>query len=222
MQVWKFLLYFGIQSTFMKQQELIKEIGHIRALMEKSSKFMSISGLSGVLIGCYALIGAMLGYATVYGFKSTVAYRDFYLTDDGILYKLVLIAGLVLLLSVFTGWFMAKRKAEKAGQSIWNTTSRGLFVAMAIPLGTGGLLSLILLYKEYYGMIASTLLIFYGLALTSAGPFTFREVRWLGILQIVLGLIALCLPGYGIIFWSLGFGILHIIYGLIVHKRYER
>ena len=205
----------------MNQKDLINQIGQIRSLMEKSSKFMSISGLSGVLIGSYALVGAFVAYVLVYGFNSQFGYRDHYV-NNGNIPTLIVIALSVLVVSIGTGYYMARQKAKKSGQSVWNPTSKALFKAMAVPLLTGGLLSLIFIYKGDYGMIASTMLIFYGLALSAASSFTFKELRWLGILDIILGLLALCLPGYGIYFWAFGFGILHIIYGLIVHQRYEK
>ncbi|WP_164112645.1 MULTISPECIES: hypothetical protein [Sphingobacterium] len=206
----------------MGRQDIIKEIGQIRSLMERSSKFMSISGLSGILIGSYALIGAFFGYITVYGVRSDFRYRDNYITDYGIINKLILIAALVLLCSVVTGFLMAKHKAKKNKQAIWNATSKALLATMLVPLLTGGILSIILVYRGDYGMVASSLLIFYGLALSAASTFTFKEARWLGIMDILLGLLALCFPGYGLWFWAIGFGVLHIIYGVIVHQRYEK
>lgn len=205
----------------MNQKDLINQIGLIRSLMEKSSKFMSISGLSGVLIGSYALIGAFVAYYLVYGFDSEFGYRDNYVNED-LIPTLVFIALSILVVSVGTGYYMAKQKARRSGQSIWNPTSKALFSAMAVPLLTGGMLAIILISKENYSMIASTLLIFYGLSLSAASSFSFRELRWLGVLDIILGLLALCFPGYGIYFWAAGFGVLHIIYGLIVHQRYEK
>lgn len=205
----------------MKQKDLINEIGQIRSLMEKSSKFMSISGLSGVLIGSYALIGAFLSYTTVYGFNSQFGYRDNYI-NSAIILKLMFIALAVLAVSIATGYYMARQKAKKSGQSVWNPTSKSLFKAMAVPLFTGGALSAILICKGDYSMVASSLLIFYGLALSAAANFSFKELRYLGVLDIILGLLALCFPGYGLWFWSFGFGILHIVYGLIVHQRYEK
>src|SRR5690606_2246949 len=142
-----------------------KEIGQIRSMMERSSKVLSISGLSGVLIGIYAIIGAAGAYSVVYGFDSQFAYRDHYVTDPAIITYLVGIALLVLLASLTTGLWMAQRKAKKAGQAIWNTSSKAMLSAMAIPLITGGVLSLVLLSKGYFGLIASSLLIFYGLSL---------------------------------------------------------
>ncbi|WP_022829308.1 hypothetical protein [Sphingobacterium paucimobilis] len=206
----------------MSQHDLIKEIGQIRSLMERSSKFMSISGLSGILIGSYALIGAFFGYVTVYGARTDFRYRDNYITDSGIIGKLILIAAVVLLASVLTAFLMARHKARKNKQTIWNATSKGLLIATAIPLLTGGVFSMLLIYKGAYGLIASSLLIFYGLALSAASSFTFKEARWLGVMDILLGLLALAFPGYGLWFWATGFGLLHIVYGIIVHQRYEK
>lgn len=206
----------------MKQKDLIQEIGQIRSMMERSSKFMSISGLSGVLIGCVALIGSAIAYFIVYGTKSEFGYRDYYILDQGVIIKLAWVAFSVLLVSMIIGVSMAKAKAKKARQKIWNTSSKALLKAMAVPLIAGGLFTIILMCQGIYGLLASSLLIFYGLALTAGSVFTFREVRVLGILEITLGLLALAFPGYGIWFWMLGFGVLHIVYGVIVHKKYEK
>lgn len=205
----------------MKQEDLVKEIASIRNLMEKSSKFISISGISSVLIGTYALLGAAYAYYEIYGFDSQMGYRDHYVNEPVIIVKLLVTAMLVLFASIFTGVYMAIKKAKSNRQSIWNTTSRSLLYAMAVPLCTGGLFALISIFKENYTTVASILLIFYGLALTAGSNYTFNEIKGLGILEIVLGLLALLFPGNGIIFWALGFGVLHIIYGIIVHKKYE-
>lgn len=205
----------------MKQEDLVKELASIRNLMEKSSKFISISGISSILIGTYALLGAAYAYYQVYGFDSQMGYRDHYVNEPLVIVKLVTTAILVLIASIFTGVFMAIKKAKANRQSIWNTTSRALLFAMAVPLCTGGLFAMIAIFKENYAVVSSILLIFYGLALTAGSHYTFSEIKGLGILEIVLGLLALLLPGNGIIFWALGFGVLHIIYGVIVHKKYE-
>ncbi|MEJ5147935.1 hypothetical protein [Sphingobacterium sp. MYb388] len=205
----------------MKQEDLVKEIASIRNLMEKSSKFISISGISSVLIGTYALLGAAYAYYEVYGFDSQMGYRDHYVNEPLIIMKLLTTAILVLIASIFTGVFMAIKKAKANRQNIWNTTSRALLFAMAVPLCTGGLFAIIAIFKENYAVVSSILLIFYGLALTAGSHYTFSEIKGLGILEIVLGLLALLFPGNGIIFLALGFGVLHIIYGVIVHKKYE-
>ena len=190
--------------------------------MERSAKFISLSGLSGILAGIYALIGAGIGYYLVYGSSGGLDYRDYLVNDYDIILQLFFVALAVLVLSLGTGIFLTVRKANRSGEKVWNTSSKKLLVNMAIPLVTGGIFILILLYRGYFGIIAPATLIFYGLALVAGSHYTFTDVKWLGIYEIVLGLIAACLPGYGIIFWTIGFGVLHIIYGSIMHFRYDR
>ena len=66
------------------------------------------------------------------------------------------------------------------------------------------------------------MLIFYGLALINSSKYTFFEIRYLGIAEIVLGLIASVFVSSGLILWAAGFGLLHIIYGIIMYYKYER
>ena len=202
----------------MEQKDLFKELGEIRLLMEKSSKFVSISGLSGVLIGCYALLGTLFGYYTI-AIPDTAINR--FASGLAIPTLFLIVSILILTLSLLTGWLMARKKAKKNKQSIWNITSKSLLFAVSIPLITGGVLALVLLSQGYYHLIAGILLIFYGLALAAGSIYTFTEVKWLGILEICLGLMAVCLPDHGLMLWGLGFGVLHIIYGFIVYKKYE-
>ncbi|RZK73464.1 MAG: hypothetical protein EOO85_17310 [Pedobacter sp.] len=206
----------------MQEQEIYSELNSIRNLMERSAKFISLSGLSGILAGIYALIGAGLGYYVVYGTSGGLDYRDHYVSDEAIILQLFLIAVLVLVLSLTTGIILTIRKAKQKGEKVWNPSSKNLLVNMSIPLVTGGILVLILLLRGYLGIIAPATLIFYGLALVAGSHYTFTDVKWLGIYEIVLGLITACLPGFGIVFWTIGFGVLHIIYGSIMHFRYDR
>ncbi len=206
----------------MTDDDLIKDISQIRKLMEKSTKFISISGLSSVLIGIYALLGAAYAYYEVYGFDSQAGYRDHYVNEPLVITKLMVAALIVLAASIATGIVMAKRKAKRLQQPIWNKTSKDLLFAIIIPLVTGGIFSLLLIQRGMFFAVSSSLLIFYGLALVAAGNFTFKEVKGLGVCEILMGLLALAFPGYGIVFWTLGFGVLHIIYGIIVHNKYDK
>jgi hypothetical protein len=209
-----------------KENEIQDELTSIRSLMERSSKFISLSGLSGVLAGIYALIGAGLAYYILY-------YKDAFMISrsdiPGVIAdipdkteKLVMIAVVVLLLSIVTGVVLTIRKAKKKGQRVWGNSSRQLLFNMAVPLFTGGALMLVLINRGYFGVVASASLIFYGLALVNASVFTFKDVRYLGICDIFLGLLAGLLPGYGLLFWAIGFGVLHIVYGSIMYLKYDR
>ncbi len=206
----------------MKENDIYSELNSIRNLMERSTKFISLSGLSGIMAGIYALIGAFIGYKLVYTENSGLLFRDFYVNDPMVWWPLFLVAAVVLALSLITGIMLTIRQAKKKGENYWNPVSKRLLTSMAIPLFTGGLLILILIFRGYYGIISSSCLIFYGLALVAGSQYTFSDVKWLGFCEIILGLLAALLPGYGIVFWVIGFGILHILYGSIMHFKYNQ
>ncbi len=207
----------------MEEKEIRDELTSIRNLMERSSKFISLSGLSGILAGVYALIGAAAAYNLLYNNIGQRIYNPHYrIIEDIEVITLLSIALAVLVASVATGFILSYRKAKLMGQPIWGPTSRSLLFNMAIPLVSGGLLILILITRGYYGIVAPASLIFYGLALISASNFTFTDVKYLGIMEIILGLTAACLPGYGLWFWAIGFGLLHIIYGSVMYFKYDR
>jgi len=216
-----------------EEKEIKDELASIRGLMERSSKFISLSGLSGILAGVYALIGAWLAHHILYSFTPELSTFP---TDNnepvtGLFYggtyrmlewQLIFIAFAVLLLSVLTGIILSYRKAKRKGQPIWGKASQSLLFYMATPLVTGGLLIIIFILRGHYSVVAPASLIFYGLSLVGASNFTFTMVKYLGLLEIVLGLITACLPGYGLLFWAIGFGVLHIVYGSMMYFKYDR
>lgn len=203
-------------------QEYEKDIASIRNMMERSVKFISLSGLSGVLAGIYALIGATVAYFISHYPISPFRMRIYSVNEPGILWKLLVIAIIVLVASISTGLWFSNRKAKKENVKLWTSTSRQLVVNLAIPLVSGGLFILILLYTSHYGIAAPACLLFYGLALIQASSNTYDEVRYLGFTEIILGLTSALLPGYGLLFWTLGFGVMHIIYGTMMHLKYDK
>jgi hypothetical protein len=209
-----------------EEKEIHDELAAIRGLMERSSKFISLSGLSGILAGVYALVGAGAAYFIIQNNPTTalnsVSFFEILSNTINVLLSFVTIALLVLIASITTAIVLSRRKAKRKGQSIWGTTSRALLFHTFIPLLTGGLLIILFLYRGNIGLIVPAMLIFYGLSLVSASNFTFTDVKYLGLLEIALGLIAACLPSYGLLIWALGFGVLHIIYGSMMYLKYDR
>ena len=203
-------------------KEYEKDLASIRDIMEKTAKFISLSGLSGVLAGIYALLGAIAAYFIAQYPVSPFQYRIYSLQTPETLWKLILIAAAVLGASLTTGFYFSSKKAKKHGVKLWTPASKRLMVNFAIPLVTGGVFILIMLYMGHYGLAAPAMLIFYGLALIQGSTNTFDEIRYLGFSEIVLGLISALLPGYGLQFWALGFGVLHIIYGVIMYNKYDK
>jgi hypothetical protein len=205
--------------------EQLDQIKEIRSMMERSSRFISLSGLSGVCAGFFALAGATAFYVFINRHLKN-EYSDFaregpiHLSLD-FKWFCVMDGAAVIALSLITAIFFTTRNAKSKGQKIWDATGQRMIINLSIPLVAGGLYCLILLNYGWFGMIAPTTLIFYGLALLNASKYTLEEIRWLGISEIVLGLIGCFFIGYGITLWVLGFGILHIIYGLVMYVRYE-
>ena len=191
--------------------------------MNKSSRFFSLSGLSGVLAGVYALIGAAVAYNIIYVCEapSNESYKTIVLYETDIL-KLFLLAFLVLMLSLLTGIWFSYKKARKNGERLWDKTSKRLLINFLIPLATGGFFILFLIEKDIYTFVAPLTLIFYGLACVNASKYTLVYIRYLGITVIIIGLLSTYFLGYGLFFWALGFGVCHIIYGTIMHFKYDR
>lgn len=203
-------------------QDYEKDLASIRAAMDRSSKFISLSGLSGVLAGVYALLGAFAAYFVIQYPYSPLQYKLISVNETDTLIKLIGIALLVLSVSVATGLWFSNVKAKRNGSSLWGPATRALIFNLSIPLATGGAFVLILLFTGHFALAAPACLVFYGLALIQASTNTFDEVRYLGYSEIGLGLISAALPGYGLLFWAIGFGVLHIVYGALMYKRYDR
>jgi len=199
-----------------------QDLASIRTMMERSAKFISLSGLSGILAGTYALIGSFSAYVLIQYPLPITAYRQESIQDTSVLAMLLLIALGVLATSLLTGFFLSYRKARQQGTTVWNETSKRMLINLAIPLFTGGAFMLILLFNGHYGIVAPACLLFYGLALINASSHLYEEVRYLGYSEIILGLVSALLPGYGLLFWAIGFGVLHIIYGAIMYRKYDR
>ncbi|MBT8261701.1 MAG: hypothetical protein KJO05_02695 [Bacteroidia bacterium] len=195
----------------MSEQDYLNDISEIKDLMNRSSRFISLSGLSGIFAGIYALVGAAVAYWLVTNSGSE------YLILDGKIFRLVLLdLFLIAFFSVITAIFLTTRKARKNGENIWDASSRRLIINFLIPLVAGGAYILIILNQQKYGQTAALMLIFYGLALVNASKYSIGHVRYLGITEIILGLICALFPGYGFWLWVFGFGIMHILYGSIM------
>lgn len=219
-----FKINFVIKSTFMKQQQdYIRDISEIRSMMERSTKFLSLSGWAGIMAGIYALIGAYIAYGVLYFNPDEIVYESFsrgIYSED--IFELLFLAGTVLLLAIGTAVYFSNRKARRRNETLWNATSRRLLLNMGVPLVVGGVFILILLSKGLIGLVAPATLLFYGLSLYVASRYTYEDVKVLGLVQITLGLISSYYIGYGLLFWAIGFGVCHIIYGIYVHFKYER
>jgi len=204
------------------EKEYLEELSEIRDIMNRSSRFISLSGLSGILAGIYALIATWLAYPILnYSNRILGVEKGITLTTQKINF-LIFIATGTLLLSITTGIYLTTRKARRQNLKIWDAQVRRLLANLAVPLCTGGILCLFMLYRGYVSLVAPFTLIFYGLALVNASKYTYREIYGLGVLEIILGLLACWFVGFGLLFWAVGFGLLHIGYGIYMYFKHER
>lgn len=215
-------------STIDKHNEHLETLSEIRSLMEQSSRFISLSGMSGIMAGVFALIGA----AAVYLYLGTVPFENsrYYYVENvdsikwGMDYQTFFIvdALVVLVLAIVAGTFFTTRKAKKNGQKIFDKLTYRLMYNLMLPLVVGGIFCIALLHHGFFGMVAPATLLFYGLALVNASKYTVKDIHYLGLCEIGLGLLSLFFFGYGLEFWALGFGVMHILYGTIMHFKYDR
>lgn len=199
-----------------EEKDYIRDIAEIRSMMERSSKFLSLSGWSGIMAGVYALSGAYIAWK-VFQFNPTyMAFGLFEPIPDFL--SVFLLSLIVLSLALGTAFLDSYRKARSKGERAWNAISKKLLVNLAVPLLAGGILILAVAAAGLIGLVIPLMLIFYGLALYNGGNFTYRAVKILGLVQLTLGLISCFFIEYSLLIWAFGFGVVHIIYGIYMFR----
>jgi len=204
----------------MEKEKYINDLKEIKDLMNKSSKFISLSGWSGISIGMVALIASFVAYMTL-NYRNTSAEQIIVNEFVTIKLHLIKVAIITLIISLILGFIFTYNKSKRLGQKIWTDQTKVLLWNLFIPLAVGGILCLILLVQGRYGSISSYTLIFYGLALINASKYTLSEIRSLGIINCILGLIGVYFVGYGLLLWAIGFGVLHIVYGVVMMIKHK-
>ena len=208
-----------------KKLDYSDDIKTIKKIMEESSRFLSLSGLSGLFAGLAAIAGGCVAH---YGILRS---RTFFINDmltnlsdkEISPMKIQLIADALIVLSIALAgsFYFSFRKARDKGQKIWTPVSRRLPISLLLPLIAGAFFILVLLFQNQWQLIVPVTLIFYGLALISAGKFTYSEVFYLGLAELITGFASAFFPMLALLFWVLGFGVLHIGYGLIMYRKYK-
>ncbi|MCP9612456.1 hypothetical protein [Coprobacter tertius] len=203
----------------MEKKEVINTLSEIKELMEKSSRCLSLSGLSAIFVGIYALLGA----ASVYYLYHILWKPSVAINTPFRLQVVVGIALFILAISLITVFLLSWIKARHENQKlVLDATVKRLLINFFVPLLAGGILCAALLSQQHYGLTSSVMLIFYGLALINGSKYTYSNTRYLGYAELALGLIDSFIEGYGLIFWAIGFGLFHIIYGIFFYLTYDR
>jgi hypothetical protein len=207
------------------REESLSVLREIRSMMDGAGRFRSLSGKAGVYAGCYALAG-WLGVHVWVGVSPLGVGLMERLTaageGDGLLWVFVGVGVVVLVAALSTGLWMAVRKAAGRGESLWDAAARQVLSGLMVPWVVGGLYILTLFYHGHRLQVLPASLLFYGLGLVGASRHTLAEVRGLGFAFLLTGLAAALQPGMAHWYWAFGFGLLHIGYGLWIHRRHER
>jgi hypothetical protein len=208
-------LYFKVLLKMRKPEE---ELAEIKSMMERSTRFLSLSGLSGILAGIYSLSAAGLAWYWIYSRNSSTEPLSF----REILNRLLLLGLVTLIAAVSTAYFLSKKKGTAATQPFWSPASKRFLVALFLPVALGGFFCFALLHESAFELIPAAMLLFYGIGLVQSAQFTLGEIKNLGFTQLVLGLIAAFFPDFGLLCWAMGFGVFHLIYGGLMYYRHER
>jgi uncharacterized membrane protein YidH (DUF202 family) len=207
----------------------LETLQDIKRIMESSARFLSLSGWSGIWAGGVALAGSFV--ASRWLKELPESYYNSYRTSpenmsagdfNAVVMKFITLAMVVLAVAIVGAYYFTMRKAKLQNGRVWNSASRKMVVQMAIPMIVGAIFALNFLMKQHEGYIAPTCLAFYGLALVNGGKYTLSDIQYLGYMELALACICLLVPGYGLTFWAIGFGVLHILYGIIMWNKYER
>ncbi|MBT8230487.1 MAG: hypothetical protein KJO50_09515 [Bacteroidia bacterium] len=202
------------------KEKYLDDLKDIREIMNRSSRFISLSGLSGISAGIFGLAGAFLAYRFVFSGQNYLVYDQINIPGTA-LSQLIVIAIAAFILAISTTIYFTTRQSKKKQLGIWDQQTKNLLFNLITPSITGGIVCIILMLKGYIGIVIPLTLVFYGLALYTASNFTMKEVRILGFIQIVLGIIALLFVEYSLHIWAVGFGLVHIVYGIIVERKYK-
>lgn len=198
----------------MEKEEALSALSEIRDIMAKSTKVLSFSGLSSVVVGVYAIIAAAIGNYVINDLSVSEYLRNKIFIAGGVL---------LIVISLITVLLFAKSKAGKNNLPFQlDSVTKKLLGHFFLPMSVGGILSLLLIHNGNYGLTSSIMLIFYGLALVNISGYTYTNAKYLGFAEIVLGLVDCALNQYGMLFWTLGFGVAHVVYGILFHIICER
>ncbi|WP_440132927.1 hypothetical protein [Chitinophaga sancti] len=208
----------------MTDEQHLNTLSDIKRIMDRSSRFLSLSGLSGVCAGISGLIGAAFAYIWISDYYIRWETSGIFNRQDFNILKIKLtILGIIVMgIALAGGTYFTWRKARKNGLPIWDKTSRNVLYSGLIPMVAGAAFIAGLVYNNLEILVAPVCLLFYGLALVNASKYTFRDIRYFGIVQIILGIINVFYLHRGLYFWAFGFGVLHIVYGVMMWWKYER
>lgn len=196
----------------MNKDKALESVNEIKELMEKSSKFLSFSGIIAIMAGIYSLAGAYLAVRITS--QQPTSIRE--------LEHLIIVASLVLVTSATTACILSYYKSKKMKQPFFSKLTYRAFWNFSLPMLTGGIFCISVLGHGYFALLSSIMLLFYGLTLVNVSKFTYSNIAWLGYAFICLGILDSFFEGHALLFWTIGFGGFHLLYGILFYLHYER
>jgi hypothetical protein len=175
----------------------------IRETMERAGSFTAVPGWGGFAMGVSALVAAAIAarQSTPDAWLATWLFEGFF--------------------AIALGALAMKRKADSAQVPMLSAPGRRFVLSFAPPLLVGALLTIVLYRAGLSGAIPGTWLLLYGTGVVTGGAFSVRIVPVMGLCFMLVGAIALFCPlSWGTTFLATGFGGLHLIFGLIIARRY--
>ena len=175
----------------------------IRETMERSKVFTSVPGYGGALMGATAIGAAIVAHHQP-------------LIGNWLIVWLVEAA-----LAFAVGLFALWQKSKNSGESLVSVPARKFASAFAPPIIAGVVLTALFYYRGFFEFLPCAWLTLYGTAVVTGGAYSVRIVPVVGWIFVALGAVAAFAPAsWGNVLMALGFGVLHIVFGLIVARRY--
>ena len=174
----------------------------IRETMERATAFTAISGQGYVLVGASAAVAAAVAAAQ----PTPERWVGVWIVE-------LILAGLIAV-------GMTARKARALDVPLRSHTGRKLILAFAPPMAVGAVLSVALFLRGDIGLLPGTWLGLYGAGVMTGGAYSVRVIPLMGAGFIALAAVALLTPLSGDLLLGLGLGALHILFGLIIWRRY--
>jgi len=214
----KIFYNFDFQSTFDMNENPLDSLNEIKSMMERSSKFTNISGWTWIWVGFVGLISASIAYFIILEEEFRLytllpnAQRDI---------NLVILLISTLIVACAGGFYFMINKTNKDGAKFINPTTKRILARFILVLLIGATICAALYMHLSFVYIAPTTLLFYGLALLNVEKDTILEIKYLAYSEIILGLLAFFLIYKGLLFWTIGFGLIHLIFGVWMVLKYD-
>ena len=207
-------------TKYFEMKNPSQELSEIKSMMERSKRFLSLSGIAGIPVGLTALAGiAAINFTIHQSWNVWLLPETLNLSTIQLIWLGVITALMFGIAAIIT-WILSHKKVPT--QKLASPPSKKFLEALAIPIAFGTVACLLFAKNELYAYIPGLSLLMYGLGMIQAAQHSFQELKRLGLALAVLGLVAFLAPTYSLILWAMGFGGLHILYGIWMHQKYDR